>query len=385
MFLIGHILFFSSLIILNNSLLFIEAEIRFALFSISISLGALLILSFGDKKRYFPIFRYIFLIIIFLFSLIRINSVGSIEGDSTSLQVIQSILVISVLISSIVISSRFDIRISKIVIIISGFVFFIPVFINRNFIFSYELKNNFTLGVLTYDSYQIISQIIGMMIICTLSYEIERRKFDVRALFSSALILAGLFTMTLSPARGESIALVLAMSTYFITGGRWLILIIATIVLINFGGLLSDSVLFERLSGVTEGDFGARDQLFSLAFDQIFSNAYTFLLGGGFNYFQHYNFLPLELYPHNFLLEGFISGGLPLFIVLVVVFILPIPIALRQTSSKPEARFLLCFMIYLVLIYSKSGTLSSMWGLSIYACFFVAAISLRQARQSKID
>ena len=165
------------------------------------------------------------------------------------------------------------------------------------------------------------------------------------------------------------------MSMYFVTGGRWFLIALAAIIVVNFGSMFSDSVLFERFSGVAAGDFGERDYLFSLALSQAFSGGVNFFVGGGLNYFQYYNMLPLELYPHNFILEGLVSGGVLLLLALLVVFILPIPLAMMRSKRLPNGRFLLCFMIYIAVIYLKSGTLNSMWGLGIYTCFFVAAVS----------
>lgn len=374
-FLLGHVLYFSSIVILNNPLFFIETQSRFIVFVSFLSFGAGLIFFLGETQRDTPIVRYVILLTLLVVAGFRINFVNSIENTAVSTQAIQSSLTTFSIFCSVMVARKFDIGFSKLVIMASGVISFIPIFINRNEIFDYDLKDSFTLGVLTYDSYQTISQIIGMMVICVLSFVLEKRRLGLTALPFALLILLGLYTMTLSPARGESVALVLAMSMYFVTGGRWFLIALAAIIVVNFGSMFSDSVLFERFSGVAAGDFGERDYLFSLALSQAFSGGVNFFVGGGLNYFQYYNMLPLELYPHNFILEGLVSGGALLLLALLVVFILPIPLAMMRSKRLPNGRFLLCFMIYIAVIYLKSGTLNSMWGLGIYTCFFVAAVS----------
>lgn len=374
-FVLGHLLYFSAIVILNNPLVFIETQTRFILFTGAILLGSGFIFFLGKPIRETPKIRYVFLLVLLVVAGFRINFVNSLENTTTNTQIIQVTLTVFSIFCSYLISSKFDIRLSKLVIMGSGIVSFFPIFFSRNEIFDYELKDTFTLGVLTYDSYQTVSQIIGMMVICVLSFVLDRGRLSLVSVPLSLLIIIGLYTMTLSPARGESVALVLAMSMYFISGGRWFLIALAAILAINFGGMISDSVLLERLSGVATGDFGERDYLFSLALGQAFSGGREFLFGGGLNYFQYYNFLPLEMYPHNFILEGLVSGGVLLLLSLIAVYILPIPVALKRASSLDNGRFLLCFMIYIAVIYSKSGTLNSMWGLGIYTCFFIAAVS----------
>ena len=374
-FILGHIIYFSAIVLLNNSLFFIETQVRFALFGACLLIGSSLILFLGNDQRKTPNVRYIILLALFVVAAFRINVVNSTEFISIFTQYVQIILTIFTILCSYLISKKVDIAVAKNVIMASGVISFLPIFVNRYDIFNYELKDSFMMGVLTYDSYQVVSQIIGIMVICVVSFVFDRKRLDVVTIPFVMLIIAGLYTMTLSPARGEFVALILAVSTYFLTGGRWFLIAIIAIIFINFGGLIADSVVLERLSLLEYGDYGERDYLFVLALNQVFANASVLLFGGGLNYFQYYNLLPFELYPHNFILEGFVSGGFSLFLMLLIVFVIPIATVIFRANEVPHSRFLLCFMIYLVVIYMKSGTINSMWGLAIYTCFFVAAVS----------
>jgi hypothetical protein len=376
---IGHFLLFSSIAFVNNTIFYIETQIRFSIFISMIILGSILIYFYGYKKRQSYSFLHITLILLISLAIIRINIISSVINTSPQTQIIQATVTLISLACSLLISNKFNILLTRNIMMVSFTFVFIPIFIYRENLFDYSSKDNFRIGVLNYESYQMISQIIGFMIICTISFFFEQKKMMVKFLPLLVPIFLGFYTISLSPARGESIALILAVCAYFLSSGRSFLILAVMIGLVSFAPqilsapLFADSVLFERLSDVLKGDFSDRDYLFSLALNQIINNLSLLAIGGGLNYYQVYNVLPLELYPHNFLLESIISGGITLFISFIMLFVIPIIKSVKNIKKGPESRFLITSMIFLFVIYMKSGTLNSMWGLCIFACLFVAS------------
>lgn len=371
---LGHALYFSSLFILNNPFFFLETEFRFGIFIALLTLGMSLIISSEKVKRKIPFAAILFLILSYFISSLRINSVGSMSSIGSSADQAQSIVTAYTILASLFISSRFNIRKMNLSLLFISAICFLPIFINSKDIFDYYQRNSYSLGVLTYDSYQAASQIIGFFAISLIAFALsERRTFATYAV-TSIVALTAFYTITLSPARGEAIALAISAFILFISRGKLGYVALGLAAILATSQSFFETTLGARLSGVATGDFGDRDYLFNLAVSQFFSDIKTILVGAGLNGFQYYNSLPLELYPHNFLLEGAISGGIILLILLIYIYLYPIISLFFKSPRTNDQNFCLSIMIFLLLINMKSGTIVSFWGMGTYTCIFLYAI-----------
>ena len=57
---------------------------------------------------------------------------------------------------------------------------------------------------------------------------------------------------------------------------------------LDFDNITESFLLFQRLSGIADGDYGLRDVLTTQALALVFQNPWCLLFGGGFGYFQKY-------------------------------------------------------------------------------------------------
>lgn len=341
------------------------------MFIVLLASGTLFILMFEKPNTEVASRQIWFLVVAFVAAAIRINAVGSISGTSAQTQSIQSALTIISIALSALIASRLNLWKMNLSLLIASGICFLPISFDASDLFDYYQKDSFSLGVLNYDSYQSASQIVGFFALSLTAFTIsKRRNFFVYAL-SLTVVGLSFYTITLSPARGEAIALMAAILILFISGSRWNLLVLAIAVLSIATQNFLDTNLGSRLSEVASGDYGERDYLFSLAIKQFSGNVATFLLGDGLNGYQYHNMLPAELYPHNFLLEGAVSGGLFFVVVLVMTYIQPIVRMFFLSQRTPEQSLALSLMVFLVLIYMKSGTLISLWGLGAYTALFI--------------
>ena len=256
-------------------------------------------------------------------------------------------------------------------LLIIGGTCFVRIFLNTEDLFDFNQRISYSLGVLGYDAYQTVSQMIGIFALSLTAFTISKKRAAPVYLLSFAIVATCLYTITLSPARGEAIALVLALFILVFSASNWSALLLAMIGAFIASSSFLDTTLGNRLAEFTTGYYGERDILFSLAWSQFFGSLSTMVIGTGFNGFQSFNMLPAELYPHNFLLEGAISGGIFLFALLMLTYVVPIVRMILKRDRTPEESLSLCLMVFFILIYMKSGTLNSFWGLGAYTALFI--------------
>lgn len=368
----GHFLFFSALFVLNNPYVFLETEIRFGVFLATLTAGTVLIFVYSNTKREIPNILAAILLVTYGVAAVRMKIVGSASGTASSGDQLQAAVTAYTIFMSWIISSRVDFkRMVSSILAVSAFCF-LPIFMNAQDLFDYYQKSSFSLGVLTYDAYQAASQIIGFFAISVISLTLSKKRSVLTYVFTTIAAIAALYTVTLSPARGEAIALASAAVVLFISRSKFGYLFLFIVAALVTSQSFFDTTLGSRLSGVASGDLGERDYLFNLALSQFFNSFTTLTIGDGFNGFQLFNRLPLELYPHNFILEGMVSGGIILFSILFSVYILPIIRLFLKRSRDPEESLALAIMVFLVLINLKSGTLVSFWGMGAYTAIFLA-------------
>jgi len=367
----GHALFFSALFILNNPFVFLDTEVRFGLFLSILAAGVFFIYISENKKRNINHILWISILIFYGIATIRINTVGSAFGLGSASERTQAIVTIYSITMSSLIAERINIdKMNRSILFVSA-VCFLPILIYSRDLFDYYQKDSFRIGVLTYDSYQAASQIIGFFVISLISFAFSQKRSLLLYFVTLVLVVVAFYAVTLSPARGEAIALAAAILILAVSRSKLGYLALFIVGVLATSDSFFETTLGSRLSGVASGDFGERDYLFKLAINQFFGDFYTILIGTGFNGFQYFNNLPLELYPHNFLLEGMISGGFFLFIILAYVYVTPI-INLFMTKHRTSNQNLaLAMMVFLVMINLKSGTLVSFWGMGCYTAVFL--------------
>lgn len=116
-------------------------------------------------------------------------------------------------------------------------------------------------------------------------------------------------------ARGDFVAGIIAIVLYIVRNpklGNLLFssLLVLTTFMVAIKTELADKIIvYQRLIGLTNGDFGMRDTLAAQAFDLLDGNAICMAVGCGFNYFQTYWGYDFGLYPHNSILESILTFG----------------------------------------------------------------------------
>lgn len=376
----GHFCYIGALFYLINPYVLIGSELRFASATVMLALGAGLVFVYEKKKLKVNNVSVFCLLILYLIALARIHDVNSVQNTSTTVYVIQSLLTTSSIIFSWLIADRIDNRkLVSVLTIVSG-VCAIPIIIFSESLFNIETRYSFRLGVLNYDSYQTASQIVSLFAIsvlsCTLIYKVSR----IAYIPVITAVLACVYTVTASPARGEAFAFAAAVITLFSSAKRWSIIVGICAAIYFTAGFFRETVLVSRLIDVIGGDLGQRDFLFDTALTQFTGNISTFLIGAGMNGFQYFNGFPAELYPHNFLLEGAVSGGVGLLLALFCVYLLPIARIAARGNRSDEQNIVLALMIFLVIVQLKSGSIVNMWGLGAYTALFVRQFSNRNSK-----
>ena len=121
------------------------------------------------------------------------------------------------------------------------------------------------------------------------------------------------------------------------------------------------------MSVVFDGEhFGNRDVLFVQSLDLLKSKFSCLFFGCGFNYFQvHYGY-EFGMYPHNFILEMFITFGI---LVSIPILFLVLIGLLSEYINKPKLFFIYASSAYLLGIAFKSGTLISIYEFPIIIYF----------------
>jgi len=120
---------------------------------------------------------------------------------------------------------------------------------------------------------------------------------------------------------------------------------------LKFDNITESFLLFQRLSGVADGDYGQRDILAKKALELVFQNPWCLVFGGGFGYFQkNYG---IE-YPHNIFLEFVITFGLPIAIMTILLLVIGIA---RIYKEKGFSNLITIIGLYVLMLGLKSGSL----------------------------
>jgi O-antigen ligase len=374
---IGHILFFSAFFVLNNPFFLLETTARFSVFLFMIASGGGLIIFQHVGRVYTRLPLTFFITLLFLIMFLRRTEVGSLADTSNNEQIYQSILALFVLILSISITDVFNLKIIKNVFLVSSFLCVIPICLNYQDLFDFEQQNSFELGTLSFNNYQIVSHLLGIFIIVSASYIREIRGPLVFRLFLFIMILVCIYVMFQGYARGEVFALLISLAVYVFGTSIGIILLISLLPAISFLISYIDTPLTQRAAVILQGDFGERDILFGQATSAVFSDLSIFAVGGGANYFQSLYNYPFEMYPHNIFLEALISGGILLAGALAWIYLRPLGLYIFKSKRTPDESFLFGISLFVLLIYMKSGSIISFWGLGSIACLFLRLEALK--------
>jgi O-antigen ligase len=370
----GSFLFFGSLIVVLDPFTVIPEQTKFSIFLAAQIVGAALLTR--DYRRlgsvYWPGAA---LIALYLIALVRI-------AETESYSVLQGILTIATFALATFTAKDLSVPLMRRAILIALLPAAAMIALNFDYLSDPMAQDWFTLGDFSYQAYQGTAFVLGMVGLAALG-EVDPRRSTVRNGLFIALFLGASYFVFHSIARGEGIA--------FIIGAMLIIAPRLTIIaapfswsLLKLATFAFDLPLTDRFRLFFEGDYGLRDLLFSFATHMIYANPVLLLWGGGLGSFQKYYGLPLEMYPHNMILEALIVGGVPLFAVFVIIFIVPIirvSIISFQQRLPMDGRYAFALMVYLVLIGMKSGTILSMWSIMLFAGVFKIASSAPLGRR----
>ena len=378
----GHFLFFGSIFFLFNPFFAIGTIPRFAGFGLFIAVGTFLSILANpvfDKR----VFIWIFLFsVVYVIATLRINYIGLNSNADEDVSVLESILTVILISCSMIMTNSLNVKVLKNCLLIIGIPVSFWITVHYKELFDYTLSDSFQLGVIDYNSYQIVSQMLAITIISCLSSINMNNKYTIKNITMAIMSFVFLFGMSQGLARGEYVALVFSISI-LIFGPKLSILAIggiyASLPLI-FSAI--DLPIVERLMEVEQGDYGTRDYLFQSGFEAIVSDPTIFLIGGGLNYFQNLMNFPLESFPHNIFLESWISGGVFFFIVMISIYITPVFKAALLTRLNSDQKFLLALCVFCTLIGMKSGTIVSPWLIGLFSCCYLKLKLAPNHRQS---
>ncbi len=232
----------------------------------------------------------------------------------------------------------------------------------------YGAEVSYSLGV---SSFYAIASLTALHLATTNRHRV---KAVLLVLMSLALMLVTFF----GGARGESAVLLVLM--LFVSVSRapfWTMVILSCMVgvflwFIDFAVLMDSFVLLQRLSEVTGGYYGLRDQLLVESLELLKFEPVCLMVGCGAGFFQHFYGYPSSLYPHNILAEwvivvGAVSGFL------VAVFAIRGLVSYVRGVGHVDL-FVLIFL-YSLLVNLKSGSLLESW-LTVSGAMFFMAVGL---------
>jgi hypothetical protein len=141
-----------------------------------------------------------------------------------------------------------------------------------------------------------------------------------------------------------------------------LIIFISILILLSID--LTDIYVFRRFNVFLETVNIRRIELAILSLNILKNEPHCLIIGCGFNFFQDYYNFNIGAYPHNIILEILITYGL---IITIIIFILLFVGLKKIFFSNSELVLIDIIVLYLFLLYFKSGSLIS---LDVFATVF---------------
>lgn len=361
--------YFGSLFLIDNPFWQLPQTLKFSLFFGLQVLGCAMMFRRDDLERLNrPSLTITIFIVFYAISVARFNPVShAYDRDVSPILGVLTMLTFS---TSIFFSRYLDVRSMAKALLVVLLPISLVVIYHFNDLTDPSLSTWYTVGDLSYGSYQTVSEILSLTGLSALYLALSARG-------AGQIALAGVFVLCMAYVfqglgRGEAIAFIIA--TALLISPR------ATIVaapffysLMRILAFAIDTPLTERMRLIFEGNYGERDYLLENAVTMLHDKPGLILFGGGMNYFQRYWNLPAGLYPHNIATESLITGGIMLLISVVALFMWPIVklaiLAFRRRLNRNEA-FALAIMTFVILLALKSGSLLSMWETMIFAGLF---------------
>jgi hypothetical protein len=370
---IGYTVFFAAFFFLANPFFYVGNIVRHVLFSMMLTVGATVVV--WNQEIKWSLFPKSLLILSFLYTLAAIRlHVSTTEQDKEGFQYYMAMLSLYSVIASSFASFNFDARIMQRVLLITSTPCCIWLWMNFDLLTDWNQRYSFLLGSLSYDSYQLIALVMGINILSA-AWEIDfKRPYRPVNLIAFCICFTGAYFMLRGLARGEAIAVLLALGFYFAPRFYTLALPFVFLGLVSISYSI-DLPLLQRLRYIFDGDTSDRVFLLDLSINLLLDDPITVLFGGGLNYFQSYWSFPSGRFPHNFIIEALISGGIPLCLIYVQLYIYPVfsTLIMAWRMRLPwETRVCLSLAILFVVVALKSGTLLSSWGFGMFTCVFLA-------------
>ena len=149
------------------------------------------------------------------------------------------------------------------------------------------------------------------------------------------------------------------------------ILLASTIVyFIVHPAFIENFFIIDRFLVVVETEsYGDRDILWGQSVDLLGNKFFCLSFGCGFNFFQHYYSYEYGMYPHNIAIEFIITYGIIIFIPATAMAIKGITVIAKDVRIDS---FFIYFIIYILLISLKSGSLIGFMSIPIIIfCAFI--------------
>lgn len=372
-------LFFGSLAIIYNPFIALPEAVRFSVFLAMQAVAALLFFGEDDLERLRePRWPAVAFVVLYLVALLRLNPV-----DSEVPLALQGLLTLATFMLAWLTSNRLSVTVMRRVLLLSLLPASSLIMFNFNLLNDYAMRDWVQLGTFSYDNYQYITFVLALVGLAALG-EVDGPNVKSLALVGLFLLIGYFIFQGL--ARGEAVAF--AVAAMMIVAPRITLLAAPfSLILLELATRTFETPLTVRLRLVLEGDYSMRDELYAMAGQMLAEQPWLLFTGGGLAAFQsHYN-LAAGYYPHNMLIEALLVGGIPLALAMVFLFVVP-PVkfiigSFRGRLTK-EGRYSLALMCFLVLIAMKSGTLSSMWTLMLFAGVFIRAGDAKNTKERRI-
>ncbi len=139
--------------------------------------------------------------------------------------------------------------------------------------------------------------------------------------------------------------------------GVYLILItaiISSLSFINLSDLSEKFYIVNRFLQLDSSNLGQRDVLARQAIALLDRDSFCMISGCGFNAFQYFWNYRVGLYPHNIMIESFITLGFPIASVVILSYLYGL---LKSIQTKMILNGFVIIGVYLVAIGMKSGTI----------------------------
>lgn len=370
---VAAVLFLLILVLLYNPFIAIDGHLKFAII-VSIICGAIIWASAvraGSGMRTDAVLILFFLL--YAAAAVRMNTLSH-DGSFDYLKaILQPLVWVSLSAGALFVARRVGIR--SYTNILTTIVGLVCLALLANYRFLIDPPTYSPVGDFTFDSYQQVSTVFGIVgIVCFVRLMGWRRGSAIRW-FSAVAFIVCAWVVAITSARGEQVAFVVATLIVLIPR---LFIMIAAIAAFSLPAIIA-VLAYYKLPSVERFqialDLGweePRVVLLRQSLSLIANDGATWLVGGGADYFQKFYRFPEAMHPHNFVLEAWISGGILLAIATFIIFVAPVAMAYwRLLTNRPVALDVFAVALFVLILAAKSTAFTSNWLLALVLPFFV--------------